>query len=117
MNLGKKEKEKRKEGQDLKRERVRGRSEADGLSAEARKNGRRGEMKDGGTRCNTNCPPLVCLFLDLDLLQSGVVITCDIIFNYRHLITFNSLECFIFIFTCICVMSHSRSFKELRGRE
>lgn len=45
-----------------KRERVRGRSEADGLSAEARKNGRRGEMKDGGTRCNTNCPPLVCLF-------------------------------------------------------
>lgn len=55
------EKIKKKGKERILKKRVRGRSEADGLSAEARKNGRRGEMKDGGPRWNTNWPLLVCL--------------------------------------------------------
>ena len=58
------EEERREEGKDLKEKQGSGgRSEADGLSAEAQNSGRRGEMKDGGTRWNTNWPPLVCLSL------------------------------------------------------
>lgn len=53
-------KRKRKEGKDLK-EKDRGRSEADGLSAEAG-HGRTWGDKRWGTRRTTNWPPLVCSY-------------------------------------------------------
>jgi hypothetical protein len=56
----------------------------------------------------------VCFFYHYSLGKLDGI-TCDIIICIQLLlVTFKSLECFVFIFTCINVMSHSCSFKELR---